>query len=211
MINRTELTQSAFNPFPPRKRDLKKIEIIEATIKSIGLHGFDGTTFGCVGAIANLSTSHLVYYFANRDELIFATMNYVGASISQVAIESLRSAKGWKGQMRALIKAPFVWMERYPDRAAACGMVTHQCTFDKRYKDFNTKIKRVGCKRFYVLLQERFGSKVPKGELMHMSRDIQSLLMGHIIDYITTNPTRSLKALQDRTVKTIFRLIATYE
>jgi len=60
---------------PPEAR---RTQLIQATIESIGKHGFSGTTMKTVTGIAGLSMGIVNFHFKNKETLFEETLRYLG-------------------------------------------------------------------------------------------------------------------------------------
>ena len=56
---------------------LRKKELIDATIKSIENHGFQGTTILTISRQANMSAGIISHYFGSKQGLILATIRHL--------------------------------------------------------------------------------------------------------------------------------------
>src|SRR5262245_26310324 len=72
-------------------KEARQKQLIEATISSIGRHGYAGTTLNHVAGAAGLSPGIVNFYFKSKDQLLAATLAKLAdeyESIWMAAIES---------------------------------------------------------------------------------------------------------------------------
>jgi TetR/AcrR family transcriptional repressor of bet genes len=67
----------------------RKQELIEATIKSIEDHGFQGTTILTISRQANLSAGIISHYFGSKQGLILATIRYLLEELKQGLLQQI--------------------------------------------------------------------------------------------------------------------------
>jgi TetR/AcrR family transcriptional repressor of bet genes len=67
----------------------RKQELIEATIKSIEDHGFQGTTILTISRQANLSAGIISHYFGSKQGLILATIRYLLEELRQGLLQQI--------------------------------------------------------------------------------------------------------------------------
>lgn len=58
-------------------RDVRRKQLIEATIESIAIHGFNKTTVNTVTDIAKLSHGTVNFHFKSKDTLLLETLKYI--------------------------------------------------------------------------------------------------------------------------------------
>jgi TetR/AcrR family transcriptional repressor of bet genes len=67
----------------------RKKELIEATIKSIEDHGFQGTTILTISRQANLSAGIISHYFGSKQGLILATIRHLLEELKQGLLQQI--------------------------------------------------------------------------------------------------------------------------
>lgn len=72
---------------------LRKKELIEATIKSIESHGFQGTTILTISREANMSAGIISHYFGSKQGLILATIRHLLEQLKQGLLHQIASCE----------------------------------------------------------------------------------------------------------------------
>jgi TetR/AcrR family transcriptional repressor of bet genes len=72
---------------------LRKKELIEATIKSIENHGFQGTTILTISRQANMSAGIISHYFGSKQGLILATIRHLLEELKQGLLQQIASCE----------------------------------------------------------------------------------------------------------------------
>lgn len=101
-------------PIKPRKRDrtagneVTRKQLIEATIESIAIHGFNKTTLSTVTRIAKMSHGIVNFHFQSKDLLLLEAMKYLVDEHLNHWRAGLRNAKNTpKDRLLALIATDF--------------------------------------------------------------------------------------------------------
>lgn len=72
---------------------LRKQELIQATIKSIENHGFQGTTILTISRQANMSAGIISHYFGSKQGLILATIRHLLEELKQGLLQQITSCE----------------------------------------------------------------------------------------------------------------------
>jgi TetR/AcrR family transcriptional repressor of bet genes len=72
---------------------LRKKELINATIKSIEDHGFQGTTILTISRQANLSAGIISHYFGSKQGLILATIRHLLEKLKQGLLQQIANCE----------------------------------------------------------------------------------------------------------------------
>jgi TetR/AcrR family transcriptional repressor of bet genes len=72
---------------------IRKKELIEATIKSIENHGFQGTTILTISRQANMSAGIISHYFGSKQGLILATIRHLLEELKQGLLQQINSCE----------------------------------------------------------------------------------------------------------------------
>ena len=89
-------------------KEARQKQLIEATISSIGRHGYAGTTLNHVAGAAGLSPGIVNFYFKSKDQLLAATLAKLAdeyKSFWMAAIEAGRESPG--AGLEAMLEADF--------------------------------------------------------------------------------------------------------
>ena len=72
---------------------LRKQQLIEATIKSVEDHGFQGTTILTISRQAEMSAGIISHYFGSKQGLILATVRYLLEQLKQGLLQRIAQAE----------------------------------------------------------------------------------------------------------------------
>lgn len=90
------------------RKDIRRQQIIEATITVIGRNGYAGTRLADVAKQAKVSYGVVGFYFNTKDELLLATLQYLAEEYTRVWKEAVaRAGRLPADRLRAIIDADF--------------------------------------------------------------------------------------------------------
>ncbi|MGA8261117.1 MAG: transcriptional regulator BetI [Arenicellales bacterium] len=90
------------------RKDIRRQQIIEATIAVIGRKGYAGTRLADVAKQAKVSYGVVGFYFNTKDELLLATLQYLADEYTRVWKEAVaRAGESPADRLRAIIDADF--------------------------------------------------------------------------------------------------------
>ena len=101
-------------------RDVRRQQLIDATIKVLGKKGYASLTVADVARLAGLSTGIVIFHFNSKDELLAATMQHLAAEYRQHWDASILAAgPDATSRLRALLLADFDTTVFTPEKLAA--------------------------------------------------------------------------------------------
>ncbi len=84
--------------------EIRRRQLIQATIASIHEFGFSESSVSRIAAMAGVSTGIVHHYFDDKADLLEATLRELGNSLSQAVIRRLRRARGAEERLMAVIE-----------------------------------------------------------------------------------------------------------
>ncbi|MFD1558174.1 transcriptional regulator BetI [Paraburkholderia silviterrae] len=89
-------------------RDVRRAQLIDATLQSIDQSGLSGTTLATVAQHANISTGIVSHYFGGKDGLLEATMRHILRDLWEATMRRRAAAKDEpRSRLRAIVAANF--------------------------------------------------------------------------------------------------------
>src|SRR5665213_1156680 len=85
--------------------DLRRRQLIEATIDTMAAEGFAATTLALIGQKAGVSPGLIAHYFADKDGLLEATLRSLAARLARGLSSRLRAARTPRERVQAVIEA----------------------------------------------------------------------------------------------------------
>ncbi|HEY5081116.1 MAG TPA: betaine-aldehyde dehydrogenase [Bauldia sp.] len=83
--------------------DLRRRQLIEATIDTMAAEGFAATTLALIGQKAGVSPGLIAHYFADKDGLLEATLRSMAARLARGLSTRLRAARNPRQRVQAVI------------------------------------------------------------------------------------------------------------
>ncbi len=190
----------------PGRGEQRRLAIVEAFIDCLCTEGLDRTTFDSVGKKLGMTRTHVAYFFANRDELVFTAIRFVIATGQEVTVAHLEQAKSPQAQLKAAIEGPFVWLEKYPQHAAVMLMFYYLCSYEQKYRDLQTLIQQTGEARLLACVAPL--TELPSAAARNLARNIQALMAGRIQYAFIGDYGASVSKLASETVSVALDWIA---
>lgn len=188
-----------FLDFAPRKGDIRRARVLEATIRCIAELGGEKTNFESIGKRAGMLRAHVAYYYPDRDELVKAAIKFAVATAQHHTVLAVTQARTDEERLLAFIDGTYNWIEAYPEHGPVILLLYHYCSVDPFYRKIHTEAREMGAQRIEALLKPLLANAAPR-ELREKSKAIQALLTGHIMDFLSTNCARTLREYRAQTV-----------
>ncbi len=195
--------------FKPQKSELKKVEIILATIESIAKIGFDKTSYSSIAEIMGLKKSNVAYYFPCKEDLIRDAVSHLVRCQQQMSIKYVGEAKNDKEMLFKYIEASFDWAAKYPEQLSAFILFRYIATYNPEYRDLHTKIRVGGAERIRHLITEKYGKKMTKANSEALAMHIQCLMADYIIVAFNSDQITIEKSKQ-RVLKLVKQLLVQF-
>ena len=90
-----------------RIRDIRRDELIAATIKAIHRHGFAAVTISQIAEVADASVGSISYYFGGKERLLEEVMRRLLSILHESTVARLRAAVGPHERLGAMVLANF--------------------------------------------------------------------------------------------------------
>lgn len=89
-------------------KEIRRTQLIEATIDMIARHGFAALTLADIAKAANLSSGIVNFYFRSKEELLVATLRHLAATYERFIEQAIAQAGDEPAeQFAAIIEADF--------------------------------------------------------------------------------------------------------
>lgn len=90
-----------------RIRDIRRDELIAATITAIHRHGFAAVTVSQIAEIADASVGSISYYFGGKDRLLEGAMRRLLTILRECTVDGQRAAATPRARLEAVVLANF--------------------------------------------------------------------------------------------------------
>lgn len=206
-INELDPKMMSLFDFKLRKGDMKRIEIIQASIECLATIGIDNTTYDAVAKKVGTTRAHIAYYFTDKDQIYIASIKYILASFQQTILEHL-SEKNLNGKelLEEYVEAVFLWAKNYPDQLTVMILLYYLCRFREDMVELNHQIRKAGYERVYYILTSKMSKKLNEKKATVIARALINLISGSMID-ATTTKSMTLDEAKDLTIATLRLLL----
>jgi AcrR family transcriptional regulator len=172
--------------FRPTKGDLKKMEIIKASIECLAELGLEKTSYEAIAKKIGTRRAHVAYHFSDKHDIFRSAVKYILATYQQISIEHLQQSKSGEQMLVKYVEAVFEWAKSHPEQVSVMLLLYYLCTIKEDYLELHHQIRTKGQERIaYILLNKLKISPAPK-KAMFISKSIQNLISAAILDSVTT-------------------------
>lgn len=185
--------------FRQRKGDLKKIEIIKATIEVLSEAGLENTTYDSIATKIGTRRAHVAYHFDDKKKIFLAAVKYILADFQQSILVAMEKAKENResdqnkaSQLHAYVDGVFEWAKASPQQVQVMLMLYYLCTIDREYLDLHDSVRKGGFQRLSYLFQQLPGLGAKSAQ--ERAKLLQNYLSGTLMDLFTTKETKLLEA-----------------
>lgn len=193
--------------FRPRKGDLKKLEIIKATIDCLAKIGIENTTFEAIAQTVGTRRAHIAYHFSDKDLLFLSCIKYILATYQQLAIDTLKDAGTGDELLTQYVKAPFVWAKKHPEQLTVMFLLYYHSRMNDEYLTIHTQVRKGGHDRLIYILTEKLKMKGQPDKIKNLAWSILNLISGQILNTATTKTVTLEQAMED-TVKIVKKMVS---
>ena len=201
MTDRKDL-HSKFLNFSPKKGDLRKAELLEATIYCLAHLGIENTTFESIGKRCHMKKTHVAYYFPDKADLVEAAIKFVVAHVQDITVEFVSQSEKPTSVLKAFVEGTFHWVASYPDEPRVILLMYYYSTISPSYKKLHDQVRQLGAKRLSAILKN-ISPKSASNTCLEGGKHIQALLTGYLVEYLTTETKHSASYYSQKTWREI--------
>lgn len=154
--------------------ELRRGQLIEATIASIHEDGFAATTLQRIGRRAGLSPGLVAHYFTDKTGLVEATMLHIANDLHASTVEKLAAAKTPLERLDAVIEANLGPIQLRPELTTAWLAFWALVPQSPRL----ARIQRINEARLQSNLTHALKDLVPKPEAVALAAGLSALIDG---------------------------------
>ena len=154
--------------------EIRRRQLIEATIASIHDVGFSDSSVSRIAAKAGVSAGIVHHYFEDKDELLEATLRQLGANLSTSVVRRLRAAKSPMHRLMAVVDGNLGPELFTPEAVSAWLAFWSQVPASPRL----ARIQRIIIERLHSNLVHGLRPFLPAAEVQAVARDLACLIDG---------------------------------
>lgn len=194
-LTTTDDTLSNLFEIKPSKGDMKRLEIIQATIECLATIGFEKTTYESIAKVVGTRRAHINYYFSDKNDIFKECVKYIVTNYQQTSLKHIQKAQTPEQMLLHFVEGPYVWAKSEPKQLTVMLLFYYLCNISEEYKELHDEIRGNGAKRLVYILHEKMG--LTKKRATFLSKVIQNSISGYILDAGTTSLTTLEKAEKD--------------
>lgn len=156
-------------------REVRRAQLIDATLHTIDEAGLSGTTLALVAQRANISTGIVSHYFGDKNGLIEATMRHVLRDLWAATARRRTAAKtDPRSRLRAVVAANFD-----VSQISAPVMKTWLAFWSQSMHEPSLKrLQHVNTRRLYSNLCAEFGKAMPRAAARRSASGLAAMIDG---------------------------------
>jgi len=156
-------------------REVRRAQLIDATLATIGQTGLSNTTLALVARHARISTGIVSHYFGDKNGLLEATMRHVLRDLWQATSQRRRTAPNDpRARLRAVVAANF-------DIAQVTGPVMKTWLAfwsESMHQPALQRLQRVNTRRLYSNLYTDFARRLPAAGAQRAAQGLAAMIDG---------------------------------
>jgi AcrR family transcriptional regulator len=154
----------------------RKAQIIEATVTVLAGQGYEGTTFARIVAEARLSSTRLItYHFETKQDLLAATLRYIGTAAQAVMVPRVEAEPTARGKLSAYLRSNLGFLAEHPAYAQAAVQIARHLPVEDPQADLGADVP-------VVLLAQLFVAGQASGELRGFDPMVMAVTVRAAID-----------------------------
>ncbi|CAG9271606.1 MULTISPECIES: transcriptional regulator BetI [Paraburkholderia] len=156
-------------------REVRRAQLIDATLLTIDQSGLSGTTLASVAQRANISTGIVSHYFGDKDGLLEATMRHILRDLWAATTRRRIAAKPQaRARLRAIVAANF-------DVSQVSGPVMKTWLAfwsESMHEPALRRLQRVNTRRLYSNLCAEFARELPRTAARRAASGLAAMIDG---------------------------------
>ena len=154
--------------------DLRRRQLISATLDTIAEVGFGAATLTLIGQRAGVSAGLIAHYFGDKDGLLEAALRSLASRLSRATIERLRAAPAPRQRIQAVIEATLAPEEFEPRSCGVWLAFWGQVNHSARLRRIQTVYQR----RMLSNLRHALRGLVPEDEARRLAMALAAMIDG---------------------------------
>jgi betaine-aldehyde dehydrogenase len=154
--------------------DVRRQQLIEATINTLAEKGFVATTLAEIGSRARVSPGLISHYFSDKDGLLEATLRSLAARLGRGVSERLRAARTPRERVQAVIDATLAPEEFEPRTCSVWLAFWGQVIHSERLR----RVQRIYQRRMLSNLRHALRKLVPDREADRIAIGLAAMIDG---------------------------------
>lgn len=182
----------------PSVAQRRQLELIEGAIKVFARDGLSKGSFDKVAQKCGVSRTLLHHYFKNPEDLLEKAVTYISHSLQVYVTDRMRKGSPDPAdQLRRYVSSSLKWSEAHPNQARVWSLFYFYCTKSSHFSEIQKEISIGGQQRIRAMIELGNQKKIWKiADVTLMSRKIQLLLTGAVVNYMTEGRELNLDEME---------------
>lgn len=182
-------------PTALKKGELRKLEIIRATVKCLHELGLEATNYETIGQACRMKRPHVAYHFPEKASMVEAAIRYVYSAGQEIVVERMKLAGD--DLLKAYVRGTFEWVTDEPAYGSVVALLGYLSTRDEKFRELSRAFRRIGSERMQAMLN----TDARTAELAH------SMLLGNVAYFLTCRPATSISRFETDTLAAIKKIV----
>ncbi|MGZ3768998.1 MAG: TetR/AcrR family transcriptional regulator [Bdellovibrio sp.] len=205
------LTASIYRELFPAtlsKADKRKLEILEAAIKTYADLGVEYVSYEDIAREAKVSRPLVQHHFPDKRELFLFCVRFIRAQYQELAVHYISQAKGPREQLIFYVRSTLPWLKDYRPHVSAWLFYFYLCCGDKEFRNEHRSLTEMGYNRIIEILHQGSEAGVfSKKDFARKAKAIQQLITGTVMQYMTENEPGDFANLEEDLIKNCLALV----
>lgn len=186
-------------------RDLRRNELIDATLVAIAESGMSEITLASIAGQAGVSPALVNHYFDGKDDLLEAAMRRLAADLGDAFLERLPADPGPMDRLHAVIDSCLLADNFRPGSMVAWLSFWAEVQHQPRFK----RLHRIIARRFRSNVAVAVREMVPAGQVEELVTIVTALVDGFWLRYVIDGPVVVPPEISRRICRDLLRLSLT--
>ncbi len=171
--------------FPTKlsRGDLRKMDIIRATIACLAEDGFENTNFESVGKRAHIQRAHVAYHFKTKEQLVESAIKYILAQGQETVLDYMTHAASSQSPLDAYIEGTFRWLNPGTGYGPSLLLLGYLSSVYPSFRVLSNEFKRIGTERVKTLLPGIASMDKKRSEVV--SERVHTWILGRCLYFLT--------------------------
>jgi len=191
------------------KGEMQKEKILKAAMRLFAIHGYQATSFQLIADKCKIHQPAIFYYFQTKEILLRAVAKNVIKSSHIVVSEHTASKINALDWMVAHFNGTMEWANKNTDEASILLMLYYLACQDKVFESEYKEILIAARIRIQTILEHAKEQNLLRSpnDLISQSLILHDVLLGSLINYLSTGAKSGEKSSMGERWKTLFNMI----
>ncbi len=191
----------------PRKGDLRRFEIVEATLRLLKKDGSSAISIESIAKSMGMLRSHIAYYFPDKALLFREVVELTIAIGHQFLVERMKSLKTPKELLEGYVEATFQWCDEHPEHFYAIFIMWEYSIKNKAFMDLSNQFRKGGKERMQQIIMSGWKDENSKNSIPELAREVHNIVIANILEYFCSDSGMTTQQMAELTKRRIYQLL----